>query len=119
MGRRQLLSAAGIVLPDELAAGGAAADDVLDAAIAAWSAARKANAEAATLPADPPLHDGRPVAIWYKRSRDSVATIPPCPQEHSLPKRCGRGLGVPQGAVPAGSSSLVGVAEHVRKDNRV
>jgi predicted RNase H-like nuclease len=65
MERRRLLSVAGIVLPDELAAGEAAADDVLDAAIAAWSAARKANREAATLPVDSPLQDGRPVAIWY------------------------------------------------------
>jgi predicted RNase H-like nuclease len=65
MQRRQLLNAAGIVLPDELTAGQAAADDVLDAAVAAWSAARKANGAAATLPAEPPLQDGRPVAIWY------------------------------------------------------
>jgi predicted RNase H-like nuclease len=65
MERRRLLSAAGVVLPEELAAGEAAADDVLDAAIAAWSAARRANGEAATLPVGPPLQDGRPVAIWY------------------------------------------------------
>jgi predicted RNase H-like nuclease len=65
MERRRLLSAAGIVLPDELAAGRAAADDVLDAAIAAWSAARKAKGEAATLPPYPPVQDGRLVAIWY------------------------------------------------------
>lgn len=65
MERRRLLSVAGIVLPDELAAGEAAADDVLDAAVAAWTAARQANGEAATLPVDPPLLDGRPVAIWY------------------------------------------------------
>jgi predicted RNase H-like nuclease len=65
MERRQLLATAGIELPDDLAAGQAATDDVLDAAIAAWSAARKARGEAATLPADPPLQDGRPVAIWY------------------------------------------------------
>jgi Protein of unknown function (DUF429) len=42
MERRRVLGAAGIELPDELSAGQAAADDVLDAAIAAWSAARKA-----------------------------------------------------------------------------
>jgi predicted RNase H-like nuclease len=65
MERRQLLATAGIVLPDELEAGQAAADDILDAAIVAWSAARKARREAATLPADPPIHDGRPVANWY------------------------------------------------------
>lgn len=65
MERRRLLASAGIELPDELTAGQAAADDVLDAAIAAWSAVRNARGEAATLPADPPLQDGRPVAIWY------------------------------------------------------
>jgi predicted RNase H-like nuclease len=65
MERRRLLAAAGIELPDELSAGQAAADDVLDAAIAAWSAFRKARGEAAALPPDPPVHDGRPVAIWY------------------------------------------------------
>jgi predicted RNase H-like nuclease len=65
MERRRLLTAAGIDLPNELTAGQAGADDVLDAAIAAWSAARKARGEAATLPADPPVQDGRPVAIWY------------------------------------------------------
>lgn len=65
MERRRLLTAAGVDLPNELTAGQAAADDVLDAAIAAWSAARKTRGEAATLPADPPVQDGRPVAIWY------------------------------------------------------
>jgi hypothetical protein len=35
--------------------------NLLDAAVAAWSAARKANGAAATLPAEPPLQDGRPV----------------------------------------------------------
>jgi predicted RNase H-like nuclease len=65
MERRRLLVEAGLELPDELSAGRAAADDVLDAAIAAWSAARKARGEAATLPPDPPVQDGRPVAIWY------------------------------------------------------
>jgi predicted RNase H-like nuclease len=48
-----------------VAAGRAAADDVLDAAVAATSAERKARGDARTLPADPPTHDGRPVAIWY------------------------------------------------------
>jgi predicted RNase H-like nuclease len=65
MERRRLLAEAGIELPDELMAGQAAADDVLDAAIVAWSAARRASGTAATLPADPPVQDGRPVAIWY------------------------------------------------------
>lgn len=65
MERRRLLASAGIQLPDELTAGQATADDVLDAAIAAWSAARKERGAAATLPDDPPVQDGRPVAIWY------------------------------------------------------
>jgi len=65
MERRRLLASAGIELPDELRAGQAAPDDVLDAAIAAWSATRKARGEAVTLPADPPGQDGRYVAIWY------------------------------------------------------
>jgi predicted RNase H-like nuclease len=65
MERRRLLTAAGIELPDELTAGQAAADDVLDAAIAAWSAARKARGEALTLPPEPPVQNGRSVAIWY------------------------------------------------------
>jgi predicted RNase H-like nuclease len=65
MERRRLLTAAGIELPDELTAGQAGADDVLDAAIAAWSAARKARGEALTLPPVPPVQNGRSVAIWY------------------------------------------------------
>jgi predicted RNase H-like nuclease len=65
MERRRLLASAGIALPGELTAGHAEADDVLNAAIAAWSGARKERGEAATLPADPPVQDGRPVAIWY------------------------------------------------------
>lgn len=65
MERRRLLATAGIELPDALMAGQAPADDVLDATVAAWSAARKARGEAATLPSDPPLQAGRRVAIWY------------------------------------------------------
>jgi predicted RNase H-like nuclease len=63
--RRWLLAQAGLELPDRLAGGEAPADDVLDAAVAAWSATRKARGEARTLPADPPTRDGRLVAIWY------------------------------------------------------
>jgi predicted RNase H-like nuclease len=65
--RRRLLKGAGIVLPDDLGtAGVAAVDDVLDAAVAAWSATRIAAGTAACLP-DPPERDtdSRPVAIWY------------------------------------------------------
>lgn len=65
MERRRLLTTNGIVLPDEIEAERAAADDVLDAAVAAWSAFRKARGEAKTLPAHPPIEDGRMVAIWY------------------------------------------------------
>lgn len=65
MERRRLLREAGLDLPDELVAGGAAADDVLDAAVAAWSAGRRARGEAKPLPADPPVQGDRAVAIWY------------------------------------------------------
>lgn len=65
MERRHLLAEQGFGLPDKLAAGQAAADDILDAAVAAWSAWRKARGEAKTLPVDPPMDDGRAVAIWY------------------------------------------------------
>ena len=66
--RRTLLEGAGIVVPADLGPAGrlAGADDVLDAAAAAWSAQRIAAGTARTLP-DPPERDseGRPVAIWY------------------------------------------------------
>jgi predicted RNase H-like nuclease len=67
MERRRLLAAAGLELPDELAgpAGGVPVDDVLDATAAAWSASRIAGGAAASLPAEPPLTNGRPVAIWF------------------------------------------------------
>ncbi|HSO94723.1 MAG TPA: DUF429 domain-containing protein [Acidimicrobiia bacterium] len=65
--RARLLADVGIGVPDELgAAGGAAPDDVLDAAAVAWSAARIAAGTQRCVP-DPAEHDaaGRPVAIWY------------------------------------------------------
>lgn len=65
MERRRLLASEGIELPDTIEADQAAGDDVLDAAAAAWSAARKWRGEAKCLPADPPMQDGRHVAIWY------------------------------------------------------
>jgi predicted RNase H-like nuclease len=65
MERRRLLTTAGVELPDELSAGQAGADDVLDAAIASWSAVRKASGEAVPLPPDPPVQEGRLVAIRY------------------------------------------------------
>lgn len=65
--RRSLLAGAGIEIPDDLGdAGLTAADDVLDAAIVAWTAARIANRTAESLP-EPPQRDvhGRAIAIWY------------------------------------------------------
>ena len=60
--RRGALEAAGIVLPGDLGPAGAApVDDLLDAAAAAWTAARIASGEAACLPGDP--EPAEPV-IW-------------------------------------------------------
>lgn len=61
------LSRAGIQLDDVRPEVGAlvAADDLIDAAAAAWSAARWLAGAARPLPDPPPLDDsGRPVAIW-------------------------------------------------------
>lgn len=63
--RRGLLARAGLELPERIAAGEVPVDDVLDAAVAAWSAERKARGEAQTLPVEPPTANGRAVAIWY------------------------------------------------------
>lgn len=63
--RRRLLADAGIHLPDLIAdARGAVADDVVDAAAAAWSARRIAVGSARTFPDPPQEVDGRKVAIW-------------------------------------------------------
>lgn len=51
--RLELLRRAGIEIPDHLDAGLVAADDVLDAAVAAWTATRIARGEHVTIPADP------------------------------------------------------------------
>jgi predicted RNase H-like nuclease len=54
-------------LPGDLAeAGTVQADDILDAAAAAWSASRIASGHAVSLP-DPPQLDeaGYPIAIWH------------------------------------------------------
>src|SRR2546430_1546888 len=51
--RLRLLAGAGVELPDRLDAGLVRADDVLDAAVAAWSATRIARGEHVTFPADP------------------------------------------------------------------
>ncbi len=64
--RRQLLAKAGIELPDDLGiAGAAGVDDVLDAAVAAWTAARIAAGTAIALPDEPIIgSDGHAAAIW-------------------------------------------------------
>jgi len=65
--RRQLLAGAGIVLPEDLGPAGekAAVDDVLDAAVAAWTALRVTRDQARPHP-DPPelFSDGLASAIW-------------------------------------------------------
>lgn len=65
--RLRILAGHGIELPEDLGRAVAAvpADDVLDAAAAAWSAHRIATGAAFSLP-DPPQLDarGRPLAIW-------------------------------------------------------
>lgn len=65
--RLRLLEDAGIAVPRNLdEAGGVPPDDVLDAAVAAWTATRIVRDKARTLPADPPTDPrGRPIAIWY------------------------------------------------------
>jgi predicted RNase H-like nuclease len=57
--RLKLLRRAGIRIPDRLDAGLVAADDVLDAAVAAWTATRIVRGEHVTLPGDP--RPGEPV----------------------------------------------------------
>ena len=65
--RRGLLLGAGIELPDDLGEAGAAGiDDVLDAAVVAWSSHWIALGEAESLPAQPVAGpDGIKAAIWY------------------------------------------------------
>jgi predicted RNase H-like nuclease len=65
MERWSLIRRSGIDVPRQLAADKAGPDDVLDAAAAAWSAMRKLLGRAQTLPAVPPIENGRVVAIWY------------------------------------------------------
>ena len=64
--RRALLAAAGIVLPDDLGRAGtmAGVDDVLDAAVAAWSAARIAAGTALALPVAPGPAGAPGSTIW-------------------------------------------------------
>ena len=65
--RRRALEAAGIALEGigGIAAARAAVDDMLDAAVAAWTARRLARGVARSFPVLPPLSlSGRPIAIW-------------------------------------------------------
>ena len=63
--RERALRAAGIEPPSYARGQGYAADDLLDACAAAWTAARAAPGDAETLP-DPPetFTDSLPAAIW-------------------------------------------------------
>jgi predicted RNase H-like nuclease len=64
--RRALLAAAGILLPDDLPGGGhAGPDDVVDAAVAAWSAMRVVQDRSSTLPAEPSGDPGDGGVIHY------------------------------------------------------
>jgi predicted RNase H-like nuclease len=63
--RRRLLTDAGVELPEVIVdLGGAVADDVVDAAVVAWSARRIAGGTACPLPDPPQESGGRSVAIW-------------------------------------------------------
>lgn len=65
--RLELLEASGMRIPRPLASptGQVAADDMLDAAAAAWTALRKSRGTAGSLPTPPEDIGGRDVAIWY------------------------------------------------------
>lgn len=64
--RRRLLSSVGIELPESSESlGRAGADDVVDAAVAAWTARRIGQGQAQALPSPPQVVDGRDVAIWW------------------------------------------------------
>jgi predicted RNase H-like nuclease len=63
--RLAALAAAGIAPPSVLKGDGYAADDVLDACAAAWTAARRTTGLARSLPEPPEtFSDGLPAAIW-------------------------------------------------------
>ncbi|MEO5744584.1 MAG: DUF429 domain-containing protein [Terracoccus sp.] len=63
--RLAALHSVGIASPSVLSGSGYAADDVLDACVVAWTAARHANGAATSLPAVPErFSDGIPAAIW-------------------------------------------------------
>jgi predicted RNase H-like nuclease len=64
--RLEPLQRAGIAVEGLSGTGAAGVDDVLDAAAAAWTAARILRGEAISLPATPEVDPatGRPIAIW-------------------------------------------------------
>ncbi len=65
--RRQLLAAAGVLLAGDLGEAGrrVAVDDILDAAVAAWTARRVLTGQAQARPNPPEVFsDGLPCAIW-------------------------------------------------------
>ncbi len=65
LARLAALAAVGIASPSVLKGPGYAADDVLDACAAAWTAARRTNGHARSLPEPPEkFSDGIPAAIW-------------------------------------------------------
>jgi predicted RNase H-like nuclease len=64
--RSGLLTQQGLVLPTAIPdAGEAGAEDLLDAAAAAWSAERIGARTASSLPNPPQVAAGRQIAIWY------------------------------------------------------
>lgn len=68
MERRRALAGAGIEIPDALQTevGRVPPDDLLDAAVAAWSAGRIARGEARSIPEPPEVGpSGLPMAMWY------------------------------------------------------
>ena len=73
MERRALLAGVGIRIPDALGeAGTVAADDILDAAAAAWSAGRIAAGEAVSLPSPPERDDAARSLAARSRSGTSL-----------------------------------------------
>ncbi len=81
MERRRLLAAAGIELPADLPGCDAGADDVLDAAAVAWTAARKARGRGADAPRRAAVH-GRPAGcdLVLMQGPDScVSRVPGAP----------------------------------------
>ncbi|MGA7704190.1 MAG: DUF429 domain-containing protein [Solirubrobacteraceae bacterium] len=64
--RVRLLRDQQLVIPAEVTdIGDAGAEDLLDAAAAAWSATRIASGNALSLPNPPQVANGRQIAIWY------------------------------------------------------